>query len=148
MKKIYIILTLILLLVTGCGSNNASTIDLKKASDALDKKYTEMVSFTDSELESIYGLDLSIFEEYVIKSSSKTNGDFYAIIKVDSKNKNDAKSAMDGLFTVLEKQSNLYSPAAVERLNNKLSTSVGDYLIYIASSDNDAYYNEIKEYIS
>lgn len=148
MKKIYIILTLILLLVTGCGGDNASTIDLKKASEALDKKYTEMVSFTDSELESIYGLDLSIFEEYVIKSSSKTNGDFYAIIKVDSQNKNDAKSAMDGLFAVLEKQSNLYSPEAVEILNNKLSTSVGDYLIYIASSDNDEYYNEIKEYIS
>lgn len=146
MKKIYVILTLTLLLITGCGSENASSVDIKGAESALDKKYTEMVAFTDSELESIYGLDLSIFEEYVIKSSSKMSGDFYAIIKVNSSDKKAAKDAMDGLFEVLKKQSNLYSPEAVKVLEERRETSIGDFLIYIASSDNEAYYNIVKEY--
>lgn len=145
MKKIYIILASFFL-ITGC-QDNATNIDVKGASAALDAKYSDMIDITASELESVYNQDLSIYEEYVIKTSSKTNGDFYAIIKVDSNKLKDAEANMEELFDILEKQSSLYSPEALNKLQNKTKTKVGDYLIYISSDNNSNYYETVKEYI-
>lgn len=55
---------------------------------------------------------------------------------------------MDEMFSILENQSSLYSPEAVNLIKNKLATSVGDYLIYIVSENNEEMYNVVKEYIN
>ena len=54
---------------------------------------------------------------------------------------------MQKMFGIMSEQSNLYSPEAVDLINNRLETSVGDYLIYIISNDNDKYYDILKGYI-
>ena len=147
MKKLIITLIAVILLC-GCANNNVTNLDMNKASNSLDSKYQNMQSVNKDELEVIYGLDLSKIDEYIIKSSSSANGDFYAIVKVKDENKKEVQDKMNNMFKILENQSNLYSPEAVSKLKNKLSTSVGNYLIYIVSNDNNAYYEIVKGYIN
>lgn len=147
MKKIILVIGALLFIV-GCSSSASTNLDISKASEALDAKYTNMNEMDSVELEAVYELDLSLFDEYKIKSSSLANGNFYALIKVSDSNKSAVKDKMDNMFKVLENQSNLYSPEAVNLLKNRLETSVGNYLIYIVSEDNNAYYDAIKGFIS
>ena len=148
MKKILIIIVTVLLICGCANKNNMTNLDINKASSSLDNKYQNMQTMNKDELEVIYGLDLSLFDEYTIKSSSSANGDFYAIIKVKDENKKQVQEKMNNMFKVLENQSNLYSPEAVSKLKNKLSTSVGNYLIYIVSNDNNSYYDIVKGFIN
>lgn len=145
MKKIVISLIAILFLVSGCGSKN--TLDIKAASASLDKEMQDMVVLEDKELEAIYDLDLSLMDEYIIKSGSTRNGNLYALIRVKDENKEAVKKQMDKLFEILETQSNLYSPEAVELLENKVQTNVGDCLVYISYKDTDKAYDLVKENI-
>ncbi len=146
MKKV-LILFVLLFLVTGCGKESVTNLDLKKASEEVASIYTNMEDMDKDELKAIYGLDVSLLDEYEIKSSSLSNGYFYAILKVDDKNTKEVKKQMDNLFKVLESQSDLYSPEAVKLIKNRLETSIGNYLIYIVSEDNDAMYDVIKGYV-
>lgn len=144
-KKIVMILSLVILF--GCGKS-ASSLDINGASKSLDEKYQNMAVMSEKELEGIYNLDVDLMEEYIIKSSENQNGNFYALIKVKADNKDAVKNSMDEMFSILENQSSLYSPQAVDLIKNKLFTSVGDYLIYIVSSDNNKMYDVVKEYIN
>lgn len=146
MKKYFVILVMVLLMACGCSSKD-STIDLEKASAALDEKYTNMVNMDEGQLFAIYGVDTNEYEEFVIKCSSLNNGNLYAIIKTNDDNKSDAKTQMHNMFKVLESQSNMYSPEAVKMIQNRLETTVGDYYIYFVSDDNQAYYDILKEFI-
>ena len=149
MKRNVLILLFGLLLFVGCGkTSTASNLNIKGASAALDQKYDDVVSMDDPQLKTVYGLDLSLLDEYEIKTSNLANGDFYAILKVSSENKKKVQDQMNQMFQIMEKQSNLYSPEAVKLIKGRLETSVGNYLIYIISSDNNSMYNVIKEYIS
>lgn len=148
MKKI-IIICLMVLLLGGCGTGGSMvSLDITGASAALDKEFTKMVDMDKDELSVVYGLDVSLLEEYEIKCSQLMNGNFYAIVKVSDDNKDKVVEQMDNLFDTLESQSNLYSPDAVKLIQNHLETSVGNYLIYIVSDDNQAMYDVIKGYIS
>ena len=146
LKKIIMVRGLAIFLA-GCNKS-ASTLDMKKASTSLDEKYQNMALMSDKELEGIYNQDTTLMEEYIIKSSENQNGNFYALIKVKPENKEKVKNNMDEMFSILENQSSLYSPEAVNLIKNKLVTSVGDYLIYIVSENNEEMYNVVKEYIN
>ena len=91
--------------------------------------------------------DVCKMDEYVIKSNSNKDGSVYAIIKVSDKNKDEVKKQMDNFFETLESQSSLYSPEAVGILQDKVQTSVGNYLIYISYKDTDKAYDLVKENI-
>lgn len=149
MKKKLIILISLLFFTCACDnrSANISNLDLEGASTSLDEKYTNMSDMNTNELQVIYGLDVSLAEEYKIKSSILANGNFYAIIKVNAENRDEVKEQMDNLFSTLETQSNLYSPEAVNLIKKHLETSIGNYLIYIVSNDNDEFYEIVKGYI-
>lgn len=146
LKKIIMVIGLAIILA-GCNKS-ASILDMKGASTSLDEKYQNMALMSDKELEGIYNQDITLMEEYIIKSSENQDGNFYALIKVKSENKEKVKNNMDEMFSILENQSSLYSPEAVNLIKNKLATSVGDYLIYIVSENNQEMYNVVKEYIN
>lgn len=146
LKKIIMVIGLAIILA-GCNKS-VSTLDMKGASTSLDKKYQNMALMSEKELEGIYNQDITLMEEYIIKSSENQDGNFYALIKVKSENKEKVKNNMDEMFSILENQSSLYSPEAVNLIKNKLATSVGDYLIYIVSENNEEMYNVVKEYIN
>ena len=138
LKKIIMVIGLAIILA-GCNKS-ASTLDMKGASTSLDEKYQNMALMSEKELEGIYNQDTTLMENQ--------DGNFYALIKVKSENKEKVKNNMDEMFSILENQSSLYSPEAVNLIKNKLATSVGDYLIYIVSENNEEMYNVVKEYIN
>lgn len=146
LKKIIMVIGLAIILA-GCNKS-VSTLDMKGASTSLDEKYQNMALMSEKELEGIYNQDITLMEEYIIKSSENQDGNFYALIKVKSENKEKVKNNMNEMFSILENQSSLYSPEAVNLIKNKLATSVGDYLIYIVSENNEEMYNVVKEYIN
>jgi len=146
MKK-FLLMIVIMLGITACGAgSNLTEVDIKAAETALDEKLGNMASVNEDELKSIYQVDTSLMEEYVIKASNTANGNLYAIILVDENNKAEVKKQMNNYFDILVDANALYSPEAVNLLENYLETSIGDYLIYISSEDNEATYNIIKEY--
>ncbi|NMA50369.1 MAG: DUF4358 domain-containing protein [Mollicutes bacterium] len=148
MKKYLIILILITLAITGCKKESEVSLDIYEASKALDIKYTNMNSMDEGELAIIYELDLKDIENKIIKASSLNNGDFYAFICTNKSEKQKIKEQMMNMFEILEQQSNLYSPEAVKKIQNRLETSIGECLIYIVSDNNDAYYKVVKEHVS
>lgn len=146
MKK-FLLMIVIMLGITACGAgSNLTEVDIKAAETALDEKLGNMASVNEDELKSIYQVDTSLMEEYVIKASNTANGNLYAIIYVNEDNKAEVKKQMNNYFDILVDANALYSPEAVNLLENYLETSIGDYLIYISSEDNEATYNIIKEY--
>ncbi|MBQ8131865.1 MAG: DUF4358 domain-containing protein [Bacilli bacterium] len=150
MKKYFILMIgfVSFFILTGCSnSNNITNIDIQKASSAIDQKYSNMGDLDDTQLSVVYKVDVSLMEEHIIKSSSLNNGDFYALIKVSSKNKKEVQHQMFEMFRIMEEQSNLYSPEAVTKIQNRLDTSVGDYLIYFVGDHNSEMYEVLKEYM-
>lgn len=147
MKKFLLLILVICL--CGCSSNSdLSNLDLKATVSDLDGAYTNMYELKDDELSLIYGLDVNKCEEYVIKASTLSNGDFYAIVKVNKENESEVLAQMKNLFATLEQQSNLYSPEAVQLIKNRLETSIGDYHIYLISKDNNALYELVKKHVN
>jgi len=145
MKKI-VLLIIMVLGITACGGSNLTSVDIMAASVDLDAHLGNMSDVNKDELASIYQIDTSLIEEYVIKASDTANGNLYAILKVSDENKSEVKKQMNNYFDILVEQNVLYSPEAVNLLENYLETSIGDYLIYISSEDNQATYNIIKEH--
>ena len=146
MKKILVLV--ICLFLTSCGNNTISNLDINAASNDLDSLYTNMYEMDKNELLVIYGLDVDKCDEYVIKASSLSNGNFYAILKVNSDNMNEIKNQMNYMFDVLENQSNLYSPEAKQKIENRLETNIGDFLIYLVGDDTDELYECVKAHIN
>ena len=62
MKKV-LILFVLLFLVTGCGKESVTNLDLKKASEEVASIYTNMEDMDKDELKAIYGLDVSLLDE-------------------------------------------------------------------------------------
>ena len=146
MKK-FLLMMMVMFGITACGgNNNLTTVDINAASNALDASLGNMSSVNEDELESIYQIDTSLMEEYVIKASDTANGNLYALILVNEDNKAEVKKQMSNYFDILIEQNVLYSPEAVNLLENYLETSIGNYLIYISSTDNEASYDIVKEY--
>jgi len=138
---------MIMMGISACGSgSNLTKVDIVEASKALDAEFGNMSKVNDDELESIYQIDTNLMEEYVIKASDSANGNLYAIILVSEENKNEVKKQMNNYFEILVEQNALYSPEAVNLLENYLETSIGNYLIYLSSDDNEATYNIVKEH--
>ena len=89
--------------------------------------------------ESLNKLDLDAMEKYTFKSNE--DGDLYVIIKTSDVS--GVKSQMNDYFEKVEKFNTNYSPERLEILNNRVSTQVNDYLIYIVSSEATELYDQM-----
>lgn len=138
MKKLCVALMGVLVLVTGCGSE-LSSLDIKKASNAIEQSLKDMTVVEDETLESVYGLDLSLMDEYIFKDNK--DGDIYAIIKTS--NKVEVKEDMEGYFEKIKGFSEAYAPERMDILEDRLEKEIGDYLIYIVAEDTDDIYDDV-----
>lgn len=77
-----------------------------------------------------------------------TSAEQYIIIKPSKGNKDEVKEKMDEYMTNLQKQWDTYLPHQAEIVKNRMETSIGDYLIYIVTTDNDAVLKAIKKNVS
>ncbi len=123
--------------LTGCGANKK--FDYDKAVKFLDSNINNLEVVEDSSLKDVYGLDLDAMEKYTFKSNE--DGDLYVIIKTSDVS--GVKSQMNDYFEKVEKFNTNYSPERLEILNNRVSTQVNDYLIYIVSSEATELYDQM-----
>ena len=138
MKKILLVLFVFLFMV-GCGDTTTKEFDMDKASEAIEKRLSNMVKIEDSTLTDAYNLDLSKMDKWIFKQNEE--GDLYAIIKTS--NKTDVKNAMKDYFAKVKDFNSSYSPERLEILENRLEKTLGDYIIYIVAKDNESIYNDI-----
>ena len=140
MKKISILVIILLtVILTGCGSNSLNELDIKKASLAVEKTLKNMEIVEDTTLEDVYDLDLSKIKNHVIKQND--NGDLYAIIETEDKTS--VKDDMEDYFEKTKEFNQAYSPERLEILENRLEKEIGNYLIYIVAEDADNIYEDI-----
>ena len=83
LKKIskILMISLISIMLVGCGSSNITEVDLKSVSSTIEKSLKNMEVVDDSTLEDVYDLDLSLMKEHIVKQND--DGDLYALIKTD-----------------------------------------------------------------
>ena len=74
MKKIKLLLSLLVVLVlTGCGSEKLE-LNLETIYSNLTDEYAESVKMDAESLEGVYGIDTSLFEDYIIVMSKESRG--------------------------------------------------------------------------
>ena len=139
MKKIVAVLSIfILLFVTGCG-NTVSELNVDNTKSIIESDLKNMQEVADDSLKDVYGLNLDLMEEHIVKQN--TDGDLYAIITTSEKSK--VKNDMTKYFEKIQEFNTNYSPERLEILNNRVEKEIGDYLIYIVAENADEIYNNI-----
>lgn len=139
MKKIVAVLSIFMLLfVTGCG-NTVSELNVDNTKSIIESDLKNMQEVADDSLKDVYGLNLDLMEEHIVKQN--TDGDLYAIIKTSEKSK--VKNDMTKYFEKIQEFNTNYSPERLEILNNRVEKEIGDYLIYIVAENADEIYNNI-----
>ena len=153
MKKI-LLLVLVVFMITGCDKDKEVTgIDVNKVPDKLNgikvnlvNSFDDMKSVNDLDLIAGYGLDIELFDEYVIYlSSTVEDPSMYMILKPLPGNESIIKFQVGELF---DKYMNAYAgyyPEAVTLIENRLEKEYKGYYIYVVSYDNDIVYEKILE---
>lgn len=152
MKKILILV--MLLVVTGCGSKS---IDLNSVYNNLNElKYNDEVIFNDQlkmtseDLKEKYGLNLEEVEDYlIVLPKAIKNPYMYVIVKPKNGKTNIVKDEIKDFLTKYDNSWGVgdggivYFPEAITYIENRLERTYGDYLIYIISPDNELVYKQI-----
>ena len=156
LKKIskILMISLISIMLVGCGSSNITETDLKSVSSTIEKSLKNMEVVDDSTLEDVYDLDLSLMKEHIVKQND--DGDLYALIKTDDTVK--VKEQMKDYFGKVKEFNTAYSKSQcilisnsdtkrLEILENREEKEIGDTLIYIVAEDASDIYQDILENI-
>lgn len=102
----------------------------------------EAAELDQAELKDVYGIDTSLLQEYVILMDKKWN---FVMMLIPAEGKsNDVKNMMSTALTQLSQQLELYEPDQCQVVKDRLETLRGNYLIYVASPDNDKILAEIE----
>lgn len=96
-----------------------------------------------AELADVYGIDTSLFQEYIILVDKKWN---FCMLLIPAEGKsNDIKNMMSTALTQLAQQLELYEPDQCQVVRDHLETMRGEYLIYAACADNEKLLAEIEK---
>ena len=129
MKKILVML-MMLFMITGCGGNEITELDINKASNTVEQTLTGMKAIDNETLDDVYDVDLELLKEHVIKQNSE--GEMYAIILTNDKS--EVKEEMEEYFEKVRDFNTAYSPEQVKLIDERLEKEIGNYLIYIVSA--------------
>ena len=110
---------------------------LKRIKDSKPYLYGMMVELNDETLESLLKVNPEDLEEYLVQLPMITQSSTYMILKPVEGKKNEVKEKLDKYFDEQEEQWKTYLPDQYEIIKNRTYKEIGDYIIYVASSDND-----------
>ena len=99
--------------------------------------YGMMVELNDETVKSLLNLNPEDLEEYLIQLPMITQSSTYMILKPVDGKKQVVKEKLDKYFDEQEEQWKTYLPDQYEIIKNRTYTEIGDYMIYVASSNND-----------
>lgn len=152
MKKI--ILILMMFLLVGCSSENTSKkMDFNGLKGELsileiegNTYYDNANNINDLEVIDSYGMDVSLFEEYLIYISTEVEDPSMYMVILPKKDETAVIDyQIDDFFSVYHAAYNGYYPEVAHMIENRKEEQIGDYLVYIISKDNDKVYDVIKK---
>jgi len=107
--------------------------------------FSMIMNLTDDNLESMIGLNPQLLDEYVVYiPMAMVNTNLYMVLKPKEDNNEEVKKQVEIYLSNLEASFETYLPDQYDIIKNRLVTTYKDYLIYIASVDNDRVLEEIK----
>lgn len=125
------------------NDNNKSLSILKEKGYPL--IFNMMMALEEEQLEMV-GLSKDQIEEFVIKTPlAIVSANTYMIIKPANGKAKEVKEAISKYMKQLENQWSAYLPDQYDLVKNRMETEIGNYLIYIISTDNEAVLQEIKK---
>lgn len=116
-----------------------------------DNKYAQLLAgLTYADVEMVLGEDSKdlVEEGLYALPSFITSAQQYIIVKPSKGNKDEVKEKMDEYMKNLQTQWDAYLPDQAELVKNRKETTIGDYLIYIISKDNELVLKTIKKNVS
>ena len=122
-------------------SDNASVMTKVKANE--NRLFNNMMKL--EEYENTLGIKANQVEEILVKIPQMiTTSSTYIIVKPVKGEEDNVKKALDEYMVNLEKNWATYLPDQYELVKNRKVETIGDYLVYIVSENNDLVFEAIK----
>ena len=128
-----------------CSDNAAA---LKNVEDYKYPALLAGLTYADAEMVLGEGTKDLVEEGIFALPSFMTSAEQYIIVKPSKGNKDKVEEKMNEYMKNLQTQWDAYLPDQAAKVKGRLETSIGDYLIYIVTSDNDAVLKTIKNNVS
>lgn len=151
LKKILGIL-LACLFLTGCNQKETKLdfTTIKNELNALtvneETIFTSLKEYSEEDLKNIYSIDSNLTEEMHFMQSEDTNNASMYIIALPKEGKEkEIQEQINTFFESFELQADMYNPENAVLIKNRMETKIGNYLIYIVSSNNNKVLEIIKK---
>ncbi|MEG0826046.1 MAG: DUF4358 domain-containing protein [Bacilli bacterium] len=104
-----------------------------------------MMAITGENIETTLGLTSDMYDEFVMEMPMMiVNSNTYIIVKPKSGKSDIVKEKINAYMVKLEEQWKSYLPAQYELVKNRKVEKIGDYLVYVVSSNNNKVVETIK----
>ncbi len=124
--------------------NNSATI-LEQIKETKKKIFSNMIELEKEEVEKKLDISSDMIEEYLFGISDKlNNATQYLIIK--TKDSTNVRQKIHNYFEELEQEWKTKNSKQYELLKNRMEKQLGNYLIYIVSSENKMAFKMIESY--
>lgn len=133
------------LVYVACSDNEAA---LKTVEENIYAPLLYALTYADTEMVLGEGTKELVEESLYALPSFMTSAEQYIIVKPSKGNKDEVKAKLDEYMKNLQTQWDTYLPEQAAIVKNRLETEIGDYLIYIVTSDNDVVLKAIKKNVS
>lgn len=158
MKKL-VMIGLLLCLVSGCRENSGTFAQGDKNLSRVFADISEQIeegafsiallkdtALTDKEVEALYHLDMTKIDDCMVKTAAvQAQLGEIAIFKVEKKNEDYVKKAVDSRKEVLKKQWGSYVPEAADLLYQAKEGRIGQYYYFVLGSDSEKVVNYIQK---
>jgi len=125
------------------SSDNEKVVEQIKTSRS--PIFGAMMEVTKDQVKDTLGIEPSSLDEFLMKSPMMiVNSNTYIIAKPAKGHEKEVEQALDTYMTKLEEQWKTYLPDQYELVRNRKVEKLGNYLIYIVSSDNDKVFQTMK----
>lgn len=126
------------------ASNNNDLV-IQKVKESKSPVFGSMMEVKKEEIKDILNIESNDVEEFLMKTPAMmVQSNTYIIAKPSQGKEEVVKGAIDEYMTKLEEQWSMYLPAQYELVKNRKVEKIGDYLVYIVSSNNDLVFDTIK----
>lgn len=118
---------------------------LDKIKNSRDQIFGMMQEVTTDTIEATLGIQPSMVEEFLMQTPMMiVHSSTYIIVKPAKGQEENVKAKIEEYMKNLENQWSTYLPDQYEIVKNRLETNIGDYLVYIATKDNNKVLETIK----
>lgn len=110
--------------------------------------FNNMFTPTKAEIETFMGIDLKLFDSYLIRmNQSKFSGEMYMVFKPFKDNKDEAKAQIKKFLLSYESSWEKLNENQYNLVSNRTAIERNGYLVYIISIENNIIMNEIRNFI-